>query len=91
MLLCQFSVLEGNRFWFYILVMYLEYHTVQVPHRVELVGELLLELLVRGSNPSGVGLLLESVVRGWNPTCPIRVHSSVDTGKNTVARSLSKS
>jgi hypothetical protein len=32
-----------------------------------LVGELLLELLVRGSNPSGVGLLLESVVRGWSP------------------------
>jgi hypothetical protein len=26
-LLCQFSVLAGNRFWFYILLMYLEYHT----------------------------------------------------------------
>ncbi len=26
-LLCQFSVLEVNRFWFYILLMYLEYHT----------------------------------------------------------------
>ncbi len=30
MLLCQFFVLAGNRFWFYILVMYLEYHTVVV-------------------------------------------------------------
>jgi hypothetical protein len=29
-LLCQFSVLAGNRFWFYILLMYLEYHTVVV-------------------------------------------------------------
>ncbi len=29
-LLCQFSVLVGNRFWFYILLMYLEYHTVVV-------------------------------------------------------------
>ncbi len=29
--------------------------------------ELLLELLVRGSNPSGVALLLVSVVRGWSP------------------------
>jgi hypothetical protein len=27
-LLCQFSVLAGKRFWFYILFMYLEYHTV---------------------------------------------------------------
>jgi hypothetical protein len=27
-LLCKFSVLAGNRFWFYILLMYLEYHTV---------------------------------------------------------------
>ncbi len=27
-LLCQFSVLAGNSFWFYILLMYLEYHTV---------------------------------------------------------------
>ena len=27
---CQFSVLAGNRFWFYILLMYLEYHTVVV-------------------------------------------------------------
>jgi hypothetical protein len=26
--LCQFSVLAGNRFWFYILLVYLEYHTV---------------------------------------------------------------
>ena len=52
-------------------------------HRVQLVGELLLELLVRGSNPLGVGLLLESVVRGWNPTCPIRVHLSIDTGTHT--------
>ena len=51
--------------------------------RVQLVGELLLELLVRGSNPLGVGLLLESVVRGWNLTCPIRVHLSVDTGTHT--------
>ncbi len=45
---------------------------------------MLLELLVRGSNPSGVGLLLEFVVRGWNPTCPIRVHLSVVTGESTV-------
>ncbi len=30
MLLCQFFVLAGNRFWFYILLMYLEYHTVVV-------------------------------------------------------------
>jgi hypothetical protein len=29
-LLCQFSVQAGNRFWFYILFMYLEYHTVVV-------------------------------------------------------------
>ncbi len=29
-LLCQFSVLAGNRVWFYILLMYLEYHTVVV-------------------------------------------------------------
>jgi hypothetical protein len=29
-LLCQFFVLVGNRFWFYILLMYLEYHTVVV-------------------------------------------------------------
>ncbi len=29
-LLCQFSVQAGNRFWFYILLMYLEYHTVVV-------------------------------------------------------------
>ncbi len=29
-LLCQFLVLAGNRFWFYILIMYLEYHTVVV-------------------------------------------------------------
>jgi hypothetical protein len=29
-LLCQFSVLAGSRFWFYILLMYLEYHTVVV-------------------------------------------------------------
>jgi hypothetical protein len=28
--LCQFSVLAGNRFWFYIFFMYLEYHTVVV-------------------------------------------------------------
>ncbi len=48
-----------------------------------MVGELLLDLLVRGSNPSGVGLLLGFVVRSWNPTCPIRVHLSVDTGKDT--------
>ena len=26
----QFFVLAGNRFWFYILLMYLEYHTVVV-------------------------------------------------------------
>ncbi len=29
-LLCQFSVLAGKWFWFYILLMYLEYHTVVV-------------------------------------------------------------
>ncbi len=29
-LLIQFFVLAGNRFWFYILLMYLEYHTVVV-------------------------------------------------------------
>ncbi len=29
-LLCQFFVLAGNRFWFYTLLMYLEYHTVVV-------------------------------------------------------------
>ncbi len=29
-LLCQFSVLAGNRFWFYILLMYLVYHTIQL-------------------------------------------------------------
>jgi hypothetical protein len=29
-LLCQFLVLGGNRFWFYILLMYLEYNTVVV-------------------------------------------------------------
>ncbi len=29
-LLCQFSVLAGNRFRFYILLMYLEYQTVVV-------------------------------------------------------------
>ncbi len=29
-LLCQFSALAGNRFWVYILLMYLEYHTVVV-------------------------------------------------------------
>ncbi len=29
-LLCQFSVLAGNRFWFYILFMYLGYRTIQL-------------------------------------------------------------
>ncbi len=29
-LLCQFSVLARNRFWFYILLMYLGYHTAVV-------------------------------------------------------------
>ncbi len=29
-LLFQFLVLAGNRFWFYILLMYSEYHTVVV-------------------------------------------------------------
>ena len=29
-LLCQAFVLAGNRCWFYILLMYLEYHTVVV-------------------------------------------------------------
>ncbi len=27
-LLCQFLVLAGNRFWFYILLMYIEYRTI---------------------------------------------------------------
>ncbi len=39
MLLCQFFVLVGNRFWFYILLMYLEYHTVVVLCLVFLVLE----------------------------------------------------
>ncbi len=30
MLLCQFLVLAGNRFWFYLLLMYLEYNRVMV-------------------------------------------------------------
>ncbi len=30
MLLCQFIALAGNRFWFYILLILLEYHTVVV-------------------------------------------------------------
>ncbi len=30
LLLYQFFVLVGNRFWFYVLLMYLEYHTVVV-------------------------------------------------------------
>ncbi len=47
---------------------------------------MLLELLIRGSNPLGVGLLLESEVRGWSPTCPIRVHLSIDTGKHTASK-----
>ncbi len=63
-------------------------HRCMWRHRVQLVGELLLELLVRGSNPSGVGLLLESAVRGWNPTCPIRVHLSVATGNHTCERGM---
>ncbi len=29
-LLCQFSVLAGNRFWFSILLMYLGYRTIQL-------------------------------------------------------------
>ena len=29
-LLCQFFVLAGNRFWFYILIMYLGYRTIQL-------------------------------------------------------------
>ena len=29
-LLCQIFVLAGNRFWFYLLLMLLEYHTVVV-------------------------------------------------------------
>ena len=29
-LLCQFLVLAGNRFWFYILLMYLGYRTIQL-------------------------------------------------------------
>jgi hypothetical protein len=41
-----------------------DYQGQQWCHRVQLVGELLLELLVKGSNPSGIGLLLESIVRG---------------------------
>jgi hypothetical protein len=45
-----------------------------------MVGELLLELLVGGSNPSGVELLLDSTVRDWDPTCSIRIYLSIDTG-----------
>ncbi len=29
-MLCQFFVLAGNRFWFYILLMYLGYRTIQL-------------------------------------------------------------
>jgi hypothetical protein len=29
-LLCQFSILARNRFWFYILLMYLGYRTIQL-------------------------------------------------------------
>ena len=43
-------------------------HGYSCCHRVQLVGELLLELLVRGLNFSGVGLFLGSTVRGWSPT-----------------------
>ncbi len=46
---------------------------------VQLVRGLLLESLVRGSVPQGVGLLLESLVGGLNPTCliidPLGLHS----------------
>jgi hypothetical protein len=65
-------VLVGNRFWFYILLMYLEYHTVGC-YRVQLVRQVAQEPLVRGSNPSGArvqwieGLrVAEPLVRGSN-------------------------
>jgi hypothetical protein len=55
-----------------------------------LVGELLLELLARGSNPSsGAGVphvQSGNTVGGWGPTCPIRVYLGVDTGKHTATR-----
>jgi hypothetical protein len=50
-------------------------------HRVQLVGGLLLEPLVRGSNPQV--LECSSVVGGWDPTCPIRVHLGIDTRNHT--------
>ncbi len=50
-------------------------------HRVQLVRGLLLEPLVRGSNPQV--LECSSMVGGWDPTCPIRVHLGVDTGSHT--------
>jgi hypothetical protein len=52
-----------------------------VVHIVQLVGGLLLEPLVGGSTPSGVGLLLECVVGGLDPTCRIRVRQGVNSGK----------
>ncbi len=55
-------------------------YSTMASQRVQLVGGLLLEPLVRGSKPSGVGLLLESIVRGWVPICSIRVHLGIDAG-----------
>ncbi len=37
-LLCQFFVLAGNRFWFYILLMYLGYRTIQLWCCVSFIG-----------------------------------------------------
>jgi hypothetical protein len=50
-------------------------------HMVQLVGWLLLELLVMGSKPSGVGLLLESMVGSWAPTYLIIVHYAIGSRK----------
>ena len=51
---------------------------------VQLVRGLLLQSMVRGSKPSGVGLLLKSVAGGWYPTCPTIDHLGVDTKNATI-------
>ena len=48
------------------------------PSMVWLVRELLLESLVRGSNPLAGRLLLEYLVRGWCPTCLAMAHSGLE-------------
>jgi hypothetical protein len=45
---------------------------------VQLVRGLLLESLVRGSNPLLDRLLLELLVRGWCPTCLAMVHMGLE-------------